>query len=98
LRMQRGLTQEYVAGRLNLRTHLIEQLENDDYDVLPQAVFIKGYLRAYAQLLGVDSDPLVETFNQIYQSDNKPEKLWQTRRETNRVEYAIRWATGCFAL
>ncbi len=98
-RMQQGYSPEYVAGKLHLRVRLIELLEADEYQNMPEPVFIKGYFRAYAKLLGVPAQPLLDTFNRIYKTtDRKSEKaLWQSRRETNKAEHAIRWLTGFFA-
>ena len=99
IRLQQGYSTEYVAGKLHLRVRIIELLEADDFALLPEPVFIKGYLRAYAKLLGVPSDPFLDLFHQLYKPERVPEKtLWQGRRETNRAEHAIRWLTGCFAL
>lgn len=98
IRIQKEFSTEYVAGKLHLRVRIIELIEADDYHSLPEPVFIKGYLRAYAKLLGVSADPLLETFNQMYQPTRVSEKtLWQSRRETNRAEHAIRWFTAFFA-
>lgn len=99
LRLQKGYTQEYIAGKLHLRLQIIEQLEADEYVNMPQPVFIKGYLRAYAKLLGVAADPFLESFNRYDISEPKIERaLWQSRREVNKAEHAIRWVTGLFAL
>lgn len=99
-RIQQGYSQEYVAGKLHLRVKLIELLEADDYYSMPEPVFIKGYLRAYAKLLNVPPQPLLDSFNSIYKTtERKTEKaLWQSRRETNKAEHAIRWLTGFFAV
>lgn len=99
VRLQKGYSPEYVAGKLHLRVQLIELLETDDYYNMPEPVFIKGYLRAYAKLLGVAPDPLIEIFNGIHTGEKKLERaLWQSRREVNKAEHAIRWITGLFAL
>lgn len=100
-RQQKGFTQEYVATKLHLRVRIIQLLEADDYDRLPEAVFIKGYLRAYAKLLSVDHIPLLEKFNSIQGPEPRPEKaaLWQqTRRESHHGERAVRWITALFAI
>lgn len=98
-RIQKGYTVEYVAGKLHLRVRIIELLEADDYLNMPEPVFIKGYLRAYAKLLDVAFQPLLDTFNLLHSSDKKLEKaLWQSRRETNKAEHAVRWLTGVFAV
>lgn len=98
-RAQKGYSVAYVAGKLHLRSHLIECLEADDYANMPEQVFIQGYIRAYAKLLELDSASLLEIFNQNYSIERKVGRtLWQGQRETNRAEHVIRWLTGIFAL
>src|SRR3990167_5605074 len=90
---------EFVASKLHLRVRLVELLEADDYHNMPQPVFIKGYLRAYANLLGLPFDSFLETFNRVYTCEHKVEKaLWQRSRETNRAERTVRWLTTLFAV
>ena len=98
-RVEKGFSAEYIAGKLNLRVKMIELLEIDDYKNLPDPVFIKGYLRGYAKLIGVNPEPLLKTFNELYKIERPTEKaLWQSRRVTNRGEFAIKWFTGFFAI
>lgn len=98
-RIQKDYTIEYVAGKLHLRTRVIELLEADEYTSMPEPVFIKGYLRAYAKLLDIPHQPLLDTFNEQHVTERKIEKaLWQSRRETNKAEHAVRWVTAIFAL
>jgi cytoskeleton protein RodZ len=99
IRQQKGYSAEYVAGKLHLRVNIIELLEADDYYNMPEAVFIKGYLRAYAKLLDMVPEPFIETFNQCYSNDRKTERaLWQSRRQTYKTEHTARWVTGFFAV
>lgn len=99
LREKKGYTQEYIAGKLHLRVRLIELLEQDDYEQMPEPVFIKGYMRAYAKLLNVPVDPLLAIFNSNYSIERKLEKaLWQSKRESNKGERAVRVLTGLIAV
>ena len=94
-RTSKGLSLEYVASKLFLRTQLLESLEADNYTKLPQAVFIKGYIRSYANLLGMAPEPLISAFNQFCVEDRKTERaLWQSRRTPNTQERLVRWVTG----
>lgn len=95
MREKRGVSQEFVAAKLHLRVKLIELLEEDNYEQMPEPVFIKGYLRAYAKLMGVAVDPLIEQFNSLCTSERKLEKaLWQGKRESHRGEHLVRLMTG----
>ena len=99
IRSKKGYTTDYVAGKLHLRIHLIELLEADDYDKMPEPVFIKGYLRAYAKLIDVSPEPFIETFNRCYREERKVERaLWQSRKQTHKAENTIRWVTSLIAL
>ena len=57
-REAKGMSQEQVADILNLTLANVIALENDDYESLPGWTYVSGYLRAYARLLGLDSDSL----------------------------------------
>ncbi|MFY7697880.1 MAG: helix-turn-helix domain-containing protein [Legionella sp.] len=95
----KGVSKEYIANKLHLRLSLIEALEADDYKNMAEPVFIKGYIRAYAGLLQIEPEPLITSFNLIHVPEKKIEKaLWQSRRETHKIEHAIRWLTSLFAL
>ncbi len=99
IRSHRGYRADYVAEKLNLRVQLIELLEADHYSKMPEPVFIKGYLRAYAKLLDVDPESYIALFNQQYVHEGKSEPLlWQSARQTHKAEHTLRWITASFAV
>ena len=61
-REQRGLTEAAVAKRLRLDESVIRALEADDSGKLPASIFVQGYLRSYARLLGLPEDELVSEY------------------------------------
>jgi cytoskeleton protein RodZ len=48
-----------VAANLNLSIDVVSALERDDYRHLPGATFVRGYLRSYARLLGIDENEVL---------------------------------------
>lgn len=58
-RVARGLTVTEIALRLKFSPKQIEALEADRYDALAGPAFVRGMVRAYAKLVGVDADALV---------------------------------------
>ena len=54
-----GLAMAEVAQRLKLLPRQIESLEHERFDRLPGATIARGMVRNYAQLLGLDAEPLV---------------------------------------
>ncbi len=57
-----NITLAQVASELHLSTSTIVALEDDHYEGLPSEVFVIGYLRGYARLVGVDPVPLLERY------------------------------------
>lgn len=53
-REQAGLSQEEVAASLKIPVRVIRQLESGDPSQLGAPVFVRGQMRSYARLLGVD--------------------------------------------
>ena len=48
---------------LNLTGDVIRALEADDHARLPEPVYTRGYIRAYARLLQLDSESIAATYN-----------------------------------
>jgi cytoskeleton protein RodZ len=59
-----------VARELKLDVAVIEALENDDSTALPAPIFVKGYLRSYARLVGLPEEELLRIF--ALQADELP--------------------------
>ncbi len=55
-RQRAGLSQEEVSARLKMPVRVIRALESDDWARIGAPVFVRGQLRSYARLLGVDLD------------------------------------------
>jgi len=55
-----GLSLSDVARQLKFATRQIEALEQGRYEELPTGTFARGMVRAYARLLKLDAEPLVE--------------------------------------
>jgi len=56
-----GLATADVAARLRLSLRQIEALETGDRSALPDNAFLRGFLRNYAKLLGLDGEQIVAT-------------------------------------
>lgn len=62
-REARGLDLGDVVRVLRLPAATLQALESSCYEKLPAPVFVRGYLRAYARLLGMDAEALVAEYN-----------------------------------
>ncbi|MBX5464729.1 MAG: helix-turn-helix domain-containing protein, partial [Clostridia bacterium] len=55
-----GLSLEEVQNRTKIRIRYLDALERGDYALLPGEVYARGFLRAYAEVLEIDPQPLLE--------------------------------------
>ncbi len=68
-RENKGWSTAQVAGQLNLTESALRQLEQGSFDQLPGHTFARGYVRAYAKLLGMDQAQMVQAFDQYTGTD-----------------------------
>ena len=62
-RQAQGMGVEDVASALNLERRTVEALEAEAMEALPGGPFVRGYVRAYARLVGLDGDALADRLN-----------------------------------
>lgn len=60
-REARQLSVPQVADQLKLSSAAVTALEANDWDRLPAQVFVRGYVRAYARLMGLDDEELLDS-------------------------------------
>lgn len=64
-RQARGLDVADVSQALKLGVRQVEALESGDWHALPGQTFIRGFVRNYARLLGMDAAPLMAMLDQV---------------------------------
>ncbi len=57
-RKQRGLTLDEAEYATKIRKRYLDGLEREDFGVLPDAVYTRGFLKTYANYLGLDGEDL----------------------------------------
>ncbi len=61
-RTEQGMSTDMVAARLCLTESYIKSLEEDRYENLPGDTFIRGYLRNYADMVGLNDEEVVRLY------------------------------------
>ena len=90
-RESNGWSLAEVALKLNLTTTSLGNLEAGAFDKLPGHTFARGYIRAYAKLLGIDQAVLVQQFDQFTGTDSQGSSVHGLGRieEPVRVSHTI---------
>ena len=62
LREQQGLSLATISDRTHIKASFLQAIEQMTLDALPTKSFAIGFVRSYAEVLGIDSVPIVERF------------------------------------
>ena len=71
-RLRLGLSIADVAQRLKYAPRQIDAIETDDFKALPGLPFVRGFVRGYARLLGIDAGRLVEILERTAEQGGGP--------------------------
>src|SRR5215475_1239919 len=72
-RLKRGLTPADVQKAIRIRDRYLQALEEERWELLPGDAYVKGFLRTYADYLGLDGSLYVEEYNSRFsQPDEQP--------------------------
>lgn len=104
-RVAAGIGQREIANDLYLTLCYVEALEKGEYDKLPGETFIRGYLRSYAQRLGMSEKRILSA----YDASVHPEKVQERRQRVAGIQQleedeasgkggALRWVVGLLAV
>lgn len=82
LKLQReaqGMSQREAADRLNWMPDYVAVIESDSYEKLRNPAFARGYVKAYARLVGLNEEILLCAFDE-HRRLNTPEKTVSKKR------------------
>ncbi|OAD18976.1 hypothetical protein THIOM_005409 [Candidatus Thiomargarita nelsonii] len=66
-REQKNLSIQEIADQLFLEVQIVEKLEANNYDSLAQPIFVRGYMRNYAKLVGIPEESFLKDFDNMNQ-------------------------------
>ena len=78
-REQLNLSQEDIAGQLYLSLSFIRHIDDGLFHKIPKRAFIKGYLRSYARVVGLNEDVVVARYEEGLESDDRVDILNATQ-------------------
>lgn len=64
-REAQGLSLEDVAKAMKLSNSTIRRLESEDWEGMQAPVYVRGYIRSYAHLVGLDEHSLLSLYNVV---------------------------------
>ena len=83
-RLRQGLDFPQLEERTKIRPKYLRALEEERFDILPSPTYVKGFLRSYAEALGLDGQPFVDEYNSRFAVGEEDAPLRTRRVPTQR--------------
>jgi helix-turn-helix protein len=92
-RVRQGLDFPQVELATKIRSKYLRALEDEHFTVLPAQPYVKGFLRAYAEFLGLDGQLYVDEYSSRYVAegydDPSPRRVSPARRHDRGLERKV---------
>ena len=71
IRERMGIDLKTISAATKINVKILEWIEEEDGEKLPTLVYLKGFLRGYAQSLGLDPQKVIEGYLQFLSESKK---------------------------
>jgi cytoskeleton protein RodZ len=71
-RLRQGLDLARAEDETKVRAKYLQALEDERFEILPAETYVKGFLRTYAEYLGLDGQVYIDEFNSRFASSEDP--------------------------
>ena len=90
-RLRKGLDLAAAAEATKIRSRHLQALEDEQFDVLPGQTYVRGFLKTYADFLGLDGQLYVDEYSSRFWVDEDgsprvPRKVRVRRKHHGRIE------------
>lgn len=88
-REKHKLTQADIAEATRIKVHIIDAIENNDFSQLSTPLYAKGFIKMYAERVGLDPEPLIRDYLTRHSHAVRPTLNAEQRVANNRAAVPI---------
>ena len=89
-REKKGLSLDQLSQITRLRKHYLEALEEEKWDNVPSPVYVKGFIRSYAQGIGIDAKEAISLYEHTASAEEEiPKPLTVSKEPKSKIAYFI---------
>jgi len=88
-REEKGISLRELSLKINVDYKKLEKMEQGDFKNLDVPVYVKGYLRRYADALGMDPNELIEMYEKGFETVEIETETVVKKKEEKRVSFSI---------
>jgi cytoskeleton protein RodZ len=71
-RLRMNLTPSQVAAATRMKVQIVEALEREDFRPIAAPIYGKGFIRLFAELVGLDPRPLIDEYVRLLEEPRRP--------------------------
>ena len=71
-RESRGLTLEKIAAETRISTRFLKAIEGEEFHILPGGIFNRGFIKTYAQHLGLNTEQVLAEYERLSNATQQP--------------------------
>lgn len=86
LREKKGLSLEQVEQAIKIRMRYLEAIEDGDMTVLPGMVYARGFIKSYAEYLGINGQELLDSHETTAQVETSQTSSIDTLTRAERIK------------
>ena len=91
-RESKGVSLEKIAAETRISTRFLLAIENEEFHLLPGGIFNRGFVRTFAERVGLDQDHAVadyERLAEVREPNEVPIAATESRDKTDRRLYSV---------
>ena len=88
-RRRLGMDIKEAEDRTKIRTRYLRALEAEEWEILPGPAYVRGFLRTYGQILGLDGEALADRYRRNSRSLPSPPPRLQNRSSATAARRRI---------
>lgn len=89
-RQRKKVTASQAASATRMKVQHIEAMERDDFSRMAAPMYAKGFIKIYAEYLGLDPAPFIAEYMELHAPRERPPLLVEETKPEPRRESAIR--------
>lgn len=98
-REKRGFSTAQVAEELKIPEAYLKYLEAEQFEPLPVATFVRGYIRLYARFLELPEDEMLVRYQEYLAQQEVPQsKVIRIKRQVRPGDPIVKWTTVIIVL
>ncbi|MCT4552600.1 MAG: helix-turn-helix domain-containing protein [Alphaproteobacteria bacterium] len=85
-RLEKNVSIKEISSSLMIKSSYLEALEDDNMDEIPGKTYVYGYIRAYANYLGLDDNELINIYKDSISETSEETKEEIVERQYQNIE------------